>query len=190
MLRSVMDELNVLAMGWLASDFRGRLMVDAEFRVSWINAAASRLVSASEILILHQEQLSFFNKSDETRFGTFLSTLRTKAGHEVLALEDGEGQLVFCGWHDADTGISCLEVNLAHAEERPLFADFRSAFGLTDSETQTALALFNGKTVTEVADARKVSVETVRTQVRKVYVKMGAQSREKFYKKLMPFRIT
>lgn len=189
MLRSVMTELNVLAMGWIASDFRGRLMVDPQLRISWMNAAASRLLDASEILMQQQDQISFFNESDETRFSTFLSALRTKAGHEVLALEDGEGQLVFCGWHDADTGISCLEISLAHAEEQPLFADFRSAFGLTDSETQTALALFNGKTVTEVADARKVSVETVRTQVRKLYIKMGAQSREKFYKKLMPFRI-
>lgn len=189
MLRDEMPGLGELALGWLAADFRGRLMVDAQLRLNWINGAASRLLSASRILSLHEDVLLFSNKVDERRFGSFLSTLREQGGNEIITLEDGEGHLVFFGWHNDDAHFSCLEVSLSHAERRPLFADFRSIFGLTDSETRTAMALFEGKTVAEVAIDRQISIETVRTQVRKLYSKMGAQSREKFYKKLMPFRI-
>ncbi len=48
------------------------------------------------------------------------------------------------------------------------------AYGLTASETQLAECLAGGLTLTEVADRRNISVETVRTQLKSIFAKTGA----------------
>lgn len=62
------------------------------------------------------------------------------------------------------------------ASPTPLPARLVQMFGLTAAEAETATALAGGTTAEMVAATRRVSVETVRTQIRAILVKTGASS--------------
>lgn len=57
---------------------------------------------------------------------------------------------------------------------RPAVAALRR-FGLTQSEAETASAVANGETVSEIADRRRTSVDTVRTQIKIAMQKLGVR---------------
>lgn len=188
MLRADLGQFHALALEWLSADYRGRLIIDSSRRIHWWNDAAERAVIASGLLHAQDCQL-IVDPVVAGRLSTFLARLKGRGDSEILTLKDGDGHFLLLGRHDPAAGLFCLEVSSSHSEQQSLFADFRSIYGLTESEGQAALALFRGKTVAEIAQDRRVSIDTVRTQVRRMYGKIGVQSREKFYKRMMPFRI-
>ncbi|WP_022683365.1 helix-turn-helix transcriptional regulator [Sphingobium bisphenolivorans] len=188
MLQADREPYSALALGWLSADFRGRLMIDPSHRIQWWNDAAQRAVTASHVVKELDGKL-ILDAPATARLNAFLSRLKTCSDTEILTLKDGDGHVALLGHYDAEAEMFCLEISSSHVEERALFADFRTIYGLTESESQAALALFRGKTVAEIALDRNVSIDTVRTQVRRMYGKIGAQSREKFFKMLLPFRI-
>lgn len=53
----------------------------------------------------------------------------------------------------------------------------QASFGLTLAETQIALSLARGRTPGEIAAERSVSIQTVRTQIRSLYSKVGVGHR-------------
>ncbi|MFC4593946.1 helix-turn-helix transcriptional regulator [Sphingobium tyrosinilyticum] len=188
MLRADLEPTDALALGWLSADFRGRMIIDPLWRIHWWNDAAKRAIGASSILQEQDCQL-IVDAAIVGKFSTFLSHLKAQFEIEILTLKDGAGHFLMLGYHDPATEFFCLEVRSSQAQEHPIFADFRSIYGLTESEGHAARALLGGQTVTEIARDRNVALDTVRTQVRKLYGKIGAQSREKFFKLLLPFRI-
>lgn len=189
MLQISLEPFDALALGWISADFRGRLIIDAHYHIQWWNDEGKCAIDASGIFQEKEGRLIADAKLI-TKLSSFLSDLKSRSEPQILTVKDGDGHFVMFGHHEPSTGMFCLEVSCSHAEKRVMFADFGSIYGLTESETQAALALFRGKTVLEIAQDRNVSVDTVRTQVRKLYGKIGAQSREKLFKMLMPFRIT
>lgn len=65
---------------------------------------------------------------------------------------------------------------LARGARRPrgsVMLLLRSAFGLSDSEADIALALADGDSVDRIAARRKVAIGTVRGQIKHVYAKLG-----------------
>lgn len=189
MLRADLEPINALALEWIAADFRGRLILDSRWRIQWWNDAAKRTLDASQIL--HEQDCQLVLDADLAgQFSAFLVTLKTRGEIEILTLKDGVGHFIMLGYHDPASGGFCLEVSCSHAQEQPVFADFRHIYSLTKSEDHAARALFCGQSVAEIAQHRNVSIDTVRTQVRKIYGKMGCQSREQFFKMLIPFRIS
>lgn len=188
MLQTDLQPFDALAFKWLSADFRSRMIIDPLARVHWWNDAAKRAVGASRA-VSEVDGFLMFSPDLSREFSAYLTGLRSSAEGEIFTVKDGDGHLLMLGHHEAESDMFCLEISCSHVEEPIMFADFRSIFGLTEGERQTALALFHGKMVAEIAQDRNVSVDTVRTQVRKVYSKIGAQSREKFFKILMTFRI-
>jgi len=188
MLRTDPGAFHALALEWLSADYRGRLIIDSSWRIQWWNEVAERAVIASGLLHAQDCQL-IVAPAVAGRLSAFLVKLKARAEGEILTLKDGDGHFLLLGRHDPAAALFCLEVSSSHSEKQALYADFPALYGLTESEGQAALALFRGRTVAEIAQDRKVSIDTVRTQVRRMYGKMGVQSREKFYKRMMPFRI-
>ena len=56
--------------------------------------------------------------------------------------------------------------------------------GLTPSEVEIGLAVFDGLSPPEIAGARQVSIETVRSQIKSVHAKLGAQHKAQLLSKL------
>lgn len=61
----------------------------------------------------------------------------------------------------------------------------QKAHGLTPAEARVAIILLEGSSAREVADCLGVSFNTVRTQIKEVYAKLGVDSRARFVKLML-----
>lgn len=72
---------------------------------------------------------------------------------------------------------------------RYLWADVATAFGLTVSENRVVRLLISGLSVEALARDLSISIETVRTHVRRVYAKLGVNGREQMFSVILPYRL-
>lgn len=61
----------------------------------------------------------------------------------------------------------------------------KSAYGLTPAETRVALALLRSTSAQDVADQLGTSTNTVRSQIKQIYTKLGVDSRTRFVKLML-----
>lgn len=61
----------------------------------------------------------------------------------------------------------------------------QSAYGLTPAEAKVAVTLLESSSAQEVADALGTSPNTVRTQIKQIYAKLGVDTRARFVKLLL-----
>ncbi|MDH4216742.1 MAG: helix-turn-helix transcriptional regulator, partial [Gallionella sp.] len=64
-------------------------------------------------------------------------------------------------------------------------ASLQSAYGLTSAEAKVAVALLEVGTAQEVADVLKISSNTVNTHVKRIYAKLGVDTRARFVKLML-----
>ncbi len=183
------ETLKSIAAEWLGVDLCPRLILAHDRTIRWTNARAREILAQVPTVLVAQERLSFRHAVDESRFGEFLEgndeALRTTA----IAFDGGASHVVFRARYIARYDNFCVEISLDHAGHSPKLANIAQVFGLTSSEAKTAVALFEGESVTGIASLHKVSVGTVRTHVRQIYAKLGTGNREQFFRRLQAFRI-
>lgn len=64
-------------------------------------------------------------------------------------------------------------------------ASLQSAYGLTPAEAKVAVALLEAGAAQEVADALKISTHTVNTHIKRIYSKLGVDTRARFVKLML-----
>lgn len=79
-------------------------------------------------------------------------------------------------------------VHGAKRDDQQLIAALKAAFRLTDAEAQVAMQLANGQKPEDMADSRKVSVATIRSQVKSIYEKMGISRQGELVARLRPLQ--
>lgn len=67
--------------------------------------------------------------------------------------------------------------------------DVGALFGLTPSETRIMRGLVDGRRADKLAEELGVSIETVRTHIRRFYNKLGVNSREQMIAKVSAYRV-
>ena len=164
------------------------MLVSAELELLWTSAAALAQASLPGPFSLSNDRLILPQRRQEEGLRAFLAGLGAGAG--VWALEaDGR-------WLVRAEPIAPGEAPRAwlltwqamDRADRYLWADIGLALRLTPSETRILHSLLNGHTVDQSADRLAVSVQTVRTHVRRIYAKLGVNSREHLFAAVLPFR--
>lgn len=174
---------------WIHRERRAHILVDASLRVWWMNLAAERLLSRPNSILIRNGHI----RSRENRFEGQLRDLIRQAGAELKV----------CSLHDAKSGQNLLLgatrlappsadlIGLTLAEVTEDFdvhlADMHAPFGLTQTETRVTRLLLSGHTAEKAAVELGVSLETIRTHIKRTYAKLGVSSREAFFHKLAPF---
>ena len=174
---------------WIQRERRAHILIDATLRVRWMNLAAERLLSRPNSILVRNGHI----RSRENRFERQLRDL----------IKGASAELKVCSLHDAKSGQNLLLgatslappsedlIGLTVAEVTEDFdlhlADMHAPFGLTQSETRVTQLLLSGHTAEQAALELGVSLETIRTHIKRTYVKLGVSSREAFFHKLAPF---
>jgi DNA-binding CsgD family transcriptional regulator len=177
--------------GWVEHERRARMLVDDMLRVLWMSSSAERMMSGPNSLLIRNGHI----RTRENRFDQQVRELISNAG----------SQLSTCCLYDAKTGehlvLTAVRLSapsddmvgltlLRASEDFPFhLADLHSAFGFTQTESRVAYRLMGGRTAGETADELGVSLETVRTHIKRAYAKLGVSSREGFFHRLTPFVI-
>ena len=183
------DSLRSVALDWLGVDLRPRMIVGADRTIFWINDRAHIVLDHVPTVHVVQQRLCFRVAADEMQFEQFIGTLDDQLGTMAVAFDGRASHLLFRGRSLSRGRAVCLDISLDHAGYTPALADFAKVFGLTSTEAKTAMELFKGQSVSDVACLHKVSVGTVRTHVRQIYCKLGTGNREQFFRRLQPFLI-
>lgn len=153
------------------------LIVSADARLRYANAAAELLLSAGEGFRVRQGKLTCALKERELKasIGRALDrtdpeacdmAIRTRTGRVLVA--SVVGLPLRSGRRDALIVIGGL------AHDVTLTDRLRQLHGLSAIEASLAISLSEGQTLKEIADARGVSYETVKTQLKGLSAKLDA----------------
>lgn len=158
----------------------------------WANEALKQLLEDNEICRLDGSDLAF---SDETTHARLIAFLAGLNGSPEAFVAEGRG-------HQGHLILRCEVLRPAHRPEAIAFmffdsrrtpayiwSDVGALFGLTASEAVIARRLVDGVGLSDLACQLRITDETIKTHLRRIYAKVGACSREQLYVKLLPFRV-
>lgn len=151
-------------------------------RVVGVSAAAEAIAIEGKILQVKEGRVRLRRQPDQTAFddalGQILEAIRrggcaappvSQLCADALVMDVQQLPMERLAFGGGPAAI--LILRKAKAAERSEL--LRRMFGLTRAEAEVALALAAGEAPEIIADARKVSVATVRTQLKSIYSKMG-----------------
>jgi len=159
----------------------GILVVEESRRVSFLNAAAERMLSA-EGLAVRAGRLAAANRGVQTQLDLALAMAlangrgRADRPPAPLALPRRDGPpLIFSAAplpeQVVGRGIAILVLLREVRPERPSLALLRGAFDLTRTEAAVAAALCAGLNLDHIADELNVGIATVRSHLKSVLMK-------------------
>lgn len=178
-----------LALDWIARDVRPRLLVTDALDVLWVNESAKAALAGRQDLEIrdgalaatsnaHQDELAAFVREAGLELVTLALPCEGSAGHVLLrAQQVGEDR------ERRHVGIQFYR-SYQHVFE---YVDFARIFGLTGAEHRVLLYMLDGRTADEISSEKKVSIETVRYQIRQIYDKLDVSSREGLFRRIRPY---
>ncbi|MHC2333868.1 helix-turn-helix transcriptional regulator [Bradyrhizobium sp. USDA 4454] len=161
----------------------GVVVLDRRLGVAFANAAARRF--ASEGLLRLQQAISTYSIAHSQRLADLIrSALQGAAGGTMSLPHAADGRLLTilvsairgkdlgrlsdAGMKDA--AVLLFVIDPANRRSIPL-AQIMDAYGLTQAEARVALAASSGNTILETARLLKLSSNTIKTHLRRVFAK-------------------
>jgi DNA-binding CsgD family transcriptional regulator len=161
-------------------------LTERDLRVMWMNEAAGRVLSEHGAAVTGG-RIELSQRSQQAGFEQFLARADGETGSWILDLK-GLGALVFrCR---SIPGSSHLLLSI-HNPESPSthLPDVGALLGLTPSEARITKGLIDGRRADDLATDLSVSLETIRTHIRRIYLKVGVNSREQLIARVSAFRV-
>lgn len=174
---------------WMETDAGARVLVDNQLHAWWVSPAADAVLAETSALVLRNG----FIRTRENRFERQLREMVDNATREVTIQciydQRTEEHIVLTAQRLNAPSDHLIGITLQRANEDFVFrlADLRDAFGFTRTEGRVAYHLMCGLTAEETSRHLQVSLETVRTHIKRAYAKLGVSSREAFFHRLTPF---
>ena len=181
-----MDEtLQKVMRAWMEADAEPRLIVRDDLRPEWVNPSADRILSDPDSVLYCNGRLRPRSPTVDPELRNFVSQV-TQAGATHCLTDARTGEHVVLTASRLDDRVAITLRWPDHGAPIKL-VDLRQAFGLTEAERCVAERLMNGQTAEETAADLRVSLETIRTHIKRAYAKLGVCSREAFFTKLREF---
>lgn len=160
------------------------LLLNGALELVWINAAAEELLRAGDGLKFNRRTLVATNAADNERLVRALS-LAAQGANAALIVQRASApsplvlRLLPLPRSQAARGARVLvQISEPEAQQRFDPAEAARLFNLTPGEARVACEIcVDGRTLSEVGAALRISINTVKTQLKRVYDKTGARSR-------------
>lgn len=169
------------------------LICTLDGRLLWHNPAASMMFEAGEPFLLSGGRVQVADKVQAASFQAFAADLagRSEPGAWIYRASPDvsllvRGDAVRVPGQPPAVGLMVFETGL---RARYIWGDFGGLLGLTSAETAVVKRLVGGETVDIIAETLAVSVETVRTHIRRIYNKLNISSREQLIALVAPFQV-
>jgi DNA-binding CsgD family transcriptional regulator len=188
-----MDQaLDHILAGWLDGDRRPRILVDAELAAHWVNPSAEALMRSDRSVLHRNGRIVPKDPRMEGELRSFVAHATEDVSAQCVSNRETGDQLVLAATRLPAPWSHLVGITLRRISDDVIvrIADLRRPFGLTATESRVAEHLLCGETAEETAQSLNVSLETVRTHIKRAYGKLGVRSREHFFYKLAPFVIS
>ncbi|KQW86678.1 helix-turn-helix transcriptional regulator [Brevundimonas sp. Root1279] len=177
---------------WTDTFFAPGIIVTLDLSLVWMNRAATTLLERGSPFCRNGDRLACVDKALTSDLRRFVEGLDEKpsiwacpTGGEAHMLVRGEPLRPA----RAEAGAALFIVPTATAPEEHLWADLGDIFGLTPAETAIVKRFIAGERADEMAEALGVTIETVRTHIRRIYAKLAINSREQLFSLVSPYRL-
>ena len=160
-------------------------------RILWVNGAAERMLSEGVLFARQGGQMICVDKAQAHGFQNFLTSLGGTPDAWVATKAD-DSHVVVRGEAlrpNGEAPAAALMIYPTDSSDRYVWGDLRKVFNLTKSELVVVKLLVNGDPADEIAEQLSVSVETVRTHIRRLYSKLGVSNRERLFGIISQFRV-
>lgn len=174
---------------WSQHCSRPAIIVDKDMRLLWSNPSGAELLSSDRDIREMGGRLHL-KSATGAQFRQFLDEVDDHPAAWAMLRGDERGCLVMRVTKMALGGQEAFVIAFSETKGvRRIWARFGPALGLTEAEEVVVKRLVDGANVHAVASALGVSIETVRTHVKRAYAKLGISSREEMFAEISPFRL-
>ncbi len=178
-----------LALSWLGLFERPLVIVTPQLRLIWSNPAFAALVESQRLLILVDGFLSVTTPSAHEKLQ---GLLRAAESDSIALLEETDGDrhlLIRASRIPAAVAVETFGLRIYRTDEEVGLNHLQlaSVFRLTPAETRVLAAMLGGLTADDIARELAISVETVRSHIRRIYDKIRVSSREGLFGRLRQF---
>jgi DNA-binding CsgD family transcriptional regulator len=182
---------NGYALDWLALDKTPFVFLGDRLGVLWSNAAATAELEKRRDLEVRGGALAMIDRGRQAQLEHFLASAN---GSGVCTWSvpraDGDGHLLFRAQRLADQPWRCgVSFHGSGADFRADYADLHAVFGLTPAEDKVLAGLLDGLDANRIAERDGVSIETTRSHIRAIYLKLDVNSREGLFHRVRPYRL-
>ncbi|WP_117193159.1 helix-turn-helix transcriptional regulator [Rhizobium terrae] len=158
--------LDIAGVGLLVCGGNAKVITMNETASLLLNQSCGIRVSATGKICVFDESLQ--HMLEHNRAPT------TQASYDVLFEKNGRAFRITALWLNSSDIFEFLHGPSVALVVKPVMADLaEGAFGLSAAEAEVATAVIDGMSLSEIADSRQVSKETVRTQLKVVFRKLG-----------------
>ncbi|MDO9598426.1 MAG: helix-turn-helix transcriptional regulator [Azoarcus sp.] len=151
------------------------VVVDAHLSIVWCNLAA---LEENGDIWTGLRKRGAKSKSEEALLRRLrelvTASLRTRTDTEALIETTGGAWFALVSPLVGKPGLSLLRLTAMNGLARGIRGRLQRVYGLTVAEAELAVLLANGDSLERIAELRAVTVETVRTQLKTVFRKTGA----------------
>jgi DNA-binding CsgD family transcriptional regulator len=174
--------------------FHPLFIVTPDLRLLDLNLAGEALLRAGGEILVTSGQFCFADKPRTAQLKALLDGGGTGTAGWSYRRADGEFVVVHIEWLPSDSvdgeePLVALTFPPCDGAARYVWAEFAHHFDLTRSESAIVKRLVEGQTPTAIAEELGLSIETVRTHIRRTYNKLGISCREQLFSAIVPFRL-
>jgi DNA-binding CsgD family transcriptional regulator len=171
------------------------LLVSLDLDLIWANRSAVMMLEDGRDFAVTGGALACADTQQADGLRALVEGLQTEDGPRAWAYRTGEGRhrVVRAETLHAPGLPPAVALMIFPTDPvyRWVWCDLTQVFGLTPAEASVARQLVEGGGGAEqIAETLGISIETVRTHVRRLYVKLGVNGREQLFAKVSPFRVT
>lgn len=167
------------------------MLVTLDLTLMWTNGAAVTMLRSGEPFTLAGGRINCADKTQTPDFRAFVAGLGPEPRVWIYQTAGGQSLLVRgeAVQPQGEAPGAALMIYPADASARYIWADFGRVFGLTRAEVCIVKRVIEGERADVMAGDLGVTVETVRTHIRRTYNKLVINSREQLFSLISPFRV-
>lgn len=166
------------------------VQVDADARVRWQSPAAETELADSATLVIRAGRLRAIDKGADGRLQGLIrwaahldDGLYAAQAALPVVLDGGDGPADVC-WVVGQSGYVLVAINDAGMSEQRLTAA-ALVYGLTPAQTRVARMIVGGHDIVTAARLLKISVNTARTHLQRMYDRTGVRSQPTLVRALL-----
>lgn len=167
------------------------LQLDSDGKIIWQSEDARARLAEDDDLIVRNGRLHIRNRSADQKLQSSIKWaaeldgfLMARRGSIPIVMDAGEGLPTKLWWVIAESAMILFSFGNRHlAEDRLAMA--APVFGLSPAQLLLASKIVEGRSLVEIAEVTGVSINTVRTQLRRMFEKVGVHSQPALVRMLL-----
>jgi DNA-binding CsgD family transcriptional regulator len=175
---------------WAGADPARRYIVTKDLCVVWASESAHRFLDDATVLHRAGSAIRLTDHAQQSALADLVAYADDTFSTWHLSRAGSQEQLLFVARRiSPGSDLVGLRIQDTSIGFQPQWANFAPAFSLTPAENRVALLLLDGNSVERTASLLGLGEATIRTHVKRLYLKLEVTSKEEMFRRMAGFRI-